>query len=117
MPSERFEITITKEMIEAYAEASGDHNPIHLSAEAARAAGLERPIAHGMLSLGLSLSAVESFGYSLQKLQLIETKFKDKLYQGEKLQVELTGERDETISLLAKSGDREILSLQLKLQA
>ena len=34
-----------------YAGASGDHNPIHLDDDAARAGGLPGAIAHGMLSL------------------------------------------------------------------
>jgi len=34
-----------------YAAASGDHNPLHLDAEVARAAGFERPVVHGMLSM------------------------------------------------------------------
>jgi acyl dehydratase len=34
-----------------YAVASGDHNPVHLDAEVARAAGFERPIVHGMLMM------------------------------------------------------------------
>jgi acyl dehydratase len=40
---------VTQEQINAYAEASGDHNPIHLDAAAARAVGLDGTIAHGML--------------------------------------------------------------------
>ncbi|HZV49196.1 MAG TPA: MaoC/PaaZ C-terminal domain-containing protein [Candidatus Dormibacteraeota bacterium] len=46
-------VTFTREQIAAYAEASGDRNPIHLDDEAARAAGLPGVIAHGMLQMGL----------------------------------------------------------------
>lgn len=42
---------VTQEQINAYAEVSGDHNPIHLNPMAARAVGLEGTIAHGMLSM------------------------------------------------------------------
>ena len=34
-----------------FAAASGDHNPLHLDAEVARAAGFERPVVHGMLTM------------------------------------------------------------------
>ena len=34
-----------------YAAASGDLNPLHLDADVARAAGFERPIAHGMRTM------------------------------------------------------------------
>jgi acyl dehydratase len=42
---------ITQEQLRRYAEASGDHNPIHLDAEAAHLVGLDNVIAHGMLSM------------------------------------------------------------------
>ena len=42
---------ITQEQLQRYAEASGDHNPIHLNEEAARRVGLDSVIAHGMLSM------------------------------------------------------------------
>ena len=38
--------------VERYAEASGDHNPIHLSSVAAEAAGLDGPVVHGMFIMG-----------------------------------------------------------------
>jgi len=42
----------------AYADASGDHNPIHLDEAAAKAAGLPDVIAHGMYTMGLVSRAV-----------------------------------------------------------
>ncbi|MBX3503205.1 MAG: MaoC family dehydratase [Alphaproteobacteria bacterium] len=46
--------------IARYARASGDDNPVHLDAAAARAIGLADPVAHGMLVMGrLSRLALE----------------------------------------------------------
>src|SRR5262249_34858500 len=42
---------VTQTQINAYADVSGDHNPIHVNTEAARAVGLDGTIAHGMLSM------------------------------------------------------------------
>ena len=42
---------ITREQLQRYADASGDHNPIHLDEEAAHRVGLDSVIAHGMLSM------------------------------------------------------------------
>ena len=42
---------VTQEQINAYADVSGDHNPIHLDPAVARSVGLEGTIAHGMLSM------------------------------------------------------------------
>ncbi|MHB8555616.1 MAG: MaoC family dehydratase [Candidatus Dormibacteria bacterium] len=50
---------LTQERINAYAEASGDHNPIHLDADFARAVGLPSTIAHGLLTLGVAAAQVE----------------------------------------------------------
>src|SRR5258708_8389248 len=46
-------VTFTKAQIAAYAEASGDHNPIHLDGDFAQKVGLPGVIAHGMLQMGL----------------------------------------------------------------
>ncbi|HEY7346698.1 MAG TPA: MaoC/PaaZ C-terminal domain-containing protein [Ktedonobacterales bacterium] len=43
---------VTREQLRAYADASGDHNLIHLDDDFARMAGLDGVIAHGMLSMG-----------------------------------------------------------------
>ena len=46
--------TVTQPQIDAYADASGDHNPIHVNAEVAHAVGLDGTIAHGMLSMAFA---------------------------------------------------------------
>lgn len=48
--------SITAEAIRQYAVASQDLAPIHLDADAAAKAGLQRPIAHGMYLMGLAQS-------------------------------------------------------------
>ena len=61
--SAELRVTFTREQIAAYADASGDHNPIHLDDAVARSVGLPGIIAHGMLQMGLaSRVAVEAAG-------------------------------------------------------
>jgi acyl dehydratase len=48
-PSSRL---VTREDVRAYAEASGDHNPLHQDDRVARAAGFDRVVAHGMYTMG-----------------------------------------------------------------
>ena len=56
-------VTFTVEQIAAYAEPSGDHNPIHADADFARSVGLPGIIAHGMLQMSiLGCVAVEVAG-------------------------------------------------------
>ena len=51
LPERVFEID--RELLVAYAKASGDHNPIHQNEEFALSVGLPNVIAHGMLTMAL----------------------------------------------------------------
>ncbi len=48
-----FERLVTQDRVNAYAEASGDHNPIHIDEAYAATTRFGTRIAHGMLSLAL----------------------------------------------------------------
>ena len=50
---------ITRADLIAYAEASGDHNPIHQDEAVARSVGLPGVIAHGMYTLALAARYVD----------------------------------------------------------
>jgi len=75
--------TITDEDIRKFADASGDHNPLHLDEEFAKTTRFGRRIAHGMLSASL-ISAViagdlpgEGSIYLAQTLQFVAPVFPD----------------------------------------
>lgn len=51
-------IHLTRETLVRYAGASGDFNPIHYRDDIATAAGLPGVIAHGMLTMGLSVGVL-----------------------------------------------------------
>jgi acyl dehydratase len=51
--------SVGRDIGQAYAEVSGDRNPIHTSRLGARAFGFRRPIAHGMWSAARCLAAME----------------------------------------------------------
>jgi len=48
---------VTEEVVRAFAEATGDFNPVHLDAEFAKTSLFKERVAHGMLGAGL-ISAV-----------------------------------------------------------
>jgi acyl dehydratase len=50
--------TVTQMQIDAYANVSGDHNPIHINPDVARSVGLGGTIAHGMLSMAFAGQAL-----------------------------------------------------------
>lgn len=55
---------ITPSDVKAYAEYSGDRNPIHMNALAAKAFGFPSIIAHGMFSAAKALAAIDPRGES-----------------------------------------------------
>jgi len=54
-------VTVDRERLRAYAEASGDRNPIHLDEDAARSVGLPGVIAHGMWTMGVAADVVSTW--------------------------------------------------------
>ncbi|MGC5586011.1 MaoC/PaaZ C-terminal domain-containing protein [Ornithinimicrobium sp. W1665] len=54
-------VTVDRARLLAYADASGDQNPIHQDAGFARSVGLEDVIAHGMWTMGAALDVVTSY--------------------------------------------------------
>lgn len=66
---------VTDELIRAFAELSGDHNPIHLDEEFAAKTRFGRRIAHGMLS-GAFISAVLGYEFQERKIVYLSQKMK-----------------------------------------
>lgn len=59
----------------AYADASGDQNPIHQDEATARAVGLPDVIAHGMLTMGLAGTVVADWAGDPTRVVSYATKF------------------------------------------
>jgi len=76
---------VTQVQINAYAEASGDPNPIHTNEEFARAVGLPGTIAHGMLSLGILAGAVARWAGGSERLTALGARFSRPLLPGDTL--------------------------------
>ncbi len=74
-------ITITQQQVDQFAEATGDHQWIHVDVERARAGPFGAPIAHGFLTLSLlprffetSIEVVESrmgVNYGLNRVRFM----------------------------------------------
>ncbi|MBI1861220.1 MAG: MaoC family dehydratase N-terminal domain-containing protein [Deltaproteobacteria bacterium] len=68
---------ITREQLRAYADASGDINPIHLNEKFAKEAGFPSVIAHGMLSAAfLGDYILEHFPENTFRLEKFKVRFK-----------------------------------------
>lgn len=83
LPSESVEIS--REQITAYAEASGDRNPIHLDEEFARQVGLPGVIAHGMLQMGLLASWLTRVAGDHRRLRRLGVRFAGVVVPGDTL--------------------------------
>ena len=76
--------TVTRDDIVAYAEAGGDRNPIHLSEEAAVAAGLQDGIiVHGMFTLGHMAATIADWVGSADAVLSIAGQFRAMVRPGD----------------------------------
>ena len=75
--------TVTQDQIDAYAEASGDHNPIHVDREFATSVGLPGTIAHGLLEMGILAEAISRWAGSGDALLSLECRFSKPLRAGD----------------------------------
>jgi 3-hydroxybutyryl-CoA dehydratase len=75
---------VTDELVRAFAEVSGDYNPIHLDEEFAKTTRFGRRIAHGMLS-GAFISAVLGYEFGERKIVYLSQtlKFTAPVYIGD----------------------------------
>lgn len=67
--------SINRADLRAYADASGDQNPIHQSEEFAKSVGLENVIAHGMFTMGLVGQYLSSVAGSSSKVREFSARF------------------------------------------
>jgi acyl dehydratase len=82
---------VEDDQMQRYAEASGDHNPIHLDAAVARKAGLRRPILHGMCTMAIATKAAVNglAGGDSTKITRVAVRFSRPVLPGQELTTRL----------------------------
>ncbi len=95
---------VIPEMLVRYAEASGDHNPIHLDEDEAKRLGLPGIIAHGMWTMG-NLSKLFTPYYEEGFLSDYQIRFRGMVFLGD------------VITLQAKLESREDCLLRFQVSA
>ena len=79
---------VTQEKINAYADASGDYNPLHIDPEFAAKTELGGTVAHGMLILAyLSEFMTQNFGENWVSSGSLSARFKGAAYPGDTILV------------------------------
>ncbi len=81
---------INRAALVAYAQASGDHNPIHQNEEFAKSVGLENVIAHGMYTMGLVGQYVSTIAGGSSNVRELSTRFTKPVVVPAGVDVELT---------------------------
>ena len=81
---------LDRAMLKAYADASGDQNPIHQNEEFAKAVGLPNVIAHGMLTMALVGNFVTQWAGGSQHVKEFSGRFMKPVIVPADQKVELT---------------------------
>nr|WP_255326051.1 MaoC/PaaZ C-terminal domain-containing protein [Sphingobium sp. 15-1] len=89
---------------------SGDLNPIHASPSVARKAGFDRPILHGLCTMGLAARAVISAmcGGDPARLRAMNVRFSKPVYPGETIRVEFFPDGD-VVRFRCRSVERDLI--------
>lgn len=117
---------VTREDVRAYADASGDRNPLHQDDEVARAAGFPGTIAHGMFTMAHLASCLVRWLGDPAALKRLRAQFRAPVFMGETivaggvvrsidlarrravLDVWVTVEREGVIEHAIKRGEAEV---------
>ena len=91
---------------------SGDPNPLHASPTVARAAGFEKPILHGLCTLGVAGRAIlaEVCNYDPTKMKSLDLRFSSPVYPGETVTTDIWQDGT-TISFRARIKERDVVVL------
>ncbi len=91
---------------------SGDGNPIHASPEIARKAGFERPILHGLCTMGVATRALlqACCAGNAARLRSVKLRFSSPVYPGETIRTEFWRDGAQ-VSFRASSVERNVVVL------
>ena len=76
---------VTRDDVRAYADASGDQNPLHQRDEVARAAGFDGIIAHGMFTMGHMAACVVAWAGEPDAVTSLAAQFRAPVSMGQEL--------------------------------
>ena len=97
-------ILVTQDQGMRYAEASGDHNPIHISDEIARAAGLPSAILQGLCTMAIASQTIvdELLEGDPTRLQYMKVRFSKPVLMGQALTTEIydTGTHEDDLCVV-----------------
>ena len=92
---------------------SGDDNPLHIDPEAARAAGFDRPILHGMCSYGIAGRAIIKLRCNgdAARLRTLNVRFATPVYPGETLRTEVWDVGPGKLAFRVRVVERDVIAI------
>jgi 3-hydroxybutyryl-CoA dehydratase len=107
---------VTEQDVEAYANISGDFNPIHLDEKHAQQQGFTTKIAHGMLTMAKIWSVLSNELLSTRMLpSQYDISFLNPVYVGDQVTLHVT-KKENKIQLEGKSSDKTVVKGTILLQ-
>jgi len=96
-----YTVKVAEDQPRRYANASGDHNPIHIDNDIAKAAGFPGVILHGLCTMAFAGQAVveKVLGGDIRRLKELSVRFSKPVFPGD------------TLTITAQSLDKNALSL------
>ena len=76
---------VTRQDVRAYADASGDQNPLHQDDEVARMVGFDGIIAHGMFTMGHLGACVAGWAGDPVRITRLSAQFRAPVFMGEEI--------------------------------
>jgi len=95
----RTDVVVAVDQASRYAEASGDHNPIHLDDEAARQAGLPGCILHGLCTMALVFNAVADAAGGPDNVRRLKVRFARPVLLGDSLGIDGRSNDDGSVAI------------------
>ena len=90
---------------------SGDHNPLHIDPEIAKAAGFQQPVLHGLCTYGVVGRAVLASvaGNDASRIKNLNVRFSAPVYPGETIRTEIWREQDGAYAFKASVIERDMV--------
>lgn len=110
---------VTQQVIDAYAEATGDFNPIHVDSDYAAKGPFGRTIAHGLMTLAYAALMLNDWsGGGFDEAGEIEVAFVGPVFAGDSIEVSAVveelvmrgGRTNARCNLVCRCGERKILA-------
>jgi 3-hydroxybutyryl-CoA dehydratase len=110
---------VTQDVIDNYAKASGDFNPIHVDPDFAAKGPFGRTIAHGLMTLAFVSQLMNDWsGGAFDECGALDVAFVGPVFAGDTVEVsgivesmtEVDGRPAALVKIICKAGDRQILA-------